>query len=61
MKTLSDELCNVRWYDPIVWGDSKDDRLVILTYCQSLMVNYAIFNGGAKAINQRTYNNFCGG
>ncbi|MBI4738408.1 RHS repeat-associated core domain-containing protein [Candidatus Woesearchaeota archaeon] len=45
----------------IVWGDSKDDRLVILTYCQSLMVNYAIFKRRGKAINQRTYNNFCGG
>jgi RHS repeat-associated protein len=44
----------------IVWGNSKDDRLVILTYCQSLMVSYVIFNGGAKAINQHVYNNFCG-
>ena len=44
-----------------VWGQSGDDRLVMLTYCQSLIVNYAVFNGGARAINQRTYSNFCGG
>jgi len=45
----------------VVWGQGDDDRLVILTYCQALVVSYAIFNGGAKVINQRTYNNFCGG
>ena len=44
-----------------VWGQSGEDRLVILTYCQAQMMNYAILNGGAKAISQRTYRSFCGG
>ncbi len=35
-----------------VWGQGSEDRLIILTYCQSLIVNYAIFNGGANVINR---------
>ncbi len=51
----------LRLGDVIVWGQGGDDRLVILTYCQALIVNYAYANGGARAINPGTYNSFCGG
>ncbi|MEP7136314.1 MAG: hypothetical protein ABI904_15405 [Chloroflexota bacterium] len=42
-----------------VFGQAGEDRMIILTYCQSQMVNYAMANGGAKAINRISYGNFC--
>jgi hypothetical protein len=44
-----------------VYGQIGEDRMIILTYCQSQMVNYAMANGGSKAINKRSYGSFCGG
>jgi RHS repeat-associated protein len=45
----------------IVYGQNGQDKMIILTYCQAQMATYAAANGGAKAINLRTYRSFCGG
>jgi RHS repeat-associated protein len=45
----------------IVYGLKGQDKMIILTYCQARMADYAAVNGGAQVINLRTYHNFCGG
>jgi RHS repeat-associated protein len=44
-----------------IWGQPGEDLMIILEYCQWQVMDYALKNGGAKAINMRLYNNYCGG
>lgn len=44
-----------------VWGLPGQNRMIILSYCQWQMVNYALNNGGPRSINRRVYMSYCGG
>lgn len=44
-----------------IWGLPGQDSMIILTYCQTLMMDYALNTDGVKSINMRTYRSFCPG
>jgi hypothetical protein len=44
-----------------VWGQPGEDPMIILTYCQWQVMNYALSTDGARSVNMRTYRSFCGG
>jgi hypothetical protein len=44
-----------------VWGQPGEDKMIILTYCQWQVMNYALSNDETQSINMRVYRSFCRG